>query len=60
MENKYKFPLVFFLLGFAVTIIGALFKIMHWPGARILLFVGMLSEVGAILILIINILKTKK
>ena len=31
-------------LGAAVVIVGALFKIMHWPGAGILLSVGLLTE----------------
>lgn len=32
-------------LGAAVVIAGALFKIMHWPGADIMLIVGMSTEV---------------
>ena len=28
-------------LGAAVVIIGALFKIMHWPGANEMLIIGM-------------------
>jgi gliding motility-associated protein GldL len=32
-------------LGAAVVILGALFKIMHWPGANIMLMVGMGTEV---------------
>lgn len=32
-------------LGAAVVIAGALFKIMHWPGADIMLIVGMTTEV---------------
>lgn len=31
-------------LGASVVIIGALFKIMHWPGAAIVLTAGMLTE----------------
>src|SRR5215469_13405860 len=31
-------------LGAAVVIVGALFKIMHWPGASIMLTVGLLVE----------------
>ena len=31
--------------GAAVVIAGALFKIMHWPGANIMLMVGMGTEV---------------
>lgn len=31
-------------LGAAVVIVGALFKILHWPGASIMLMIGMLTE----------------
>ena len=31
-------------VGSAVVIVGALFKIMHWPGAPIMLIVGLLTE----------------
>ena len=32
-------------IGAAVVIVGALFKIMHWPGAGVMLTAGMLTEV---------------
>ena len=32
------------LYGAAVVIVGALFKIMHWPGANIMLIAGMTTE----------------
>ena len=32
-----------FALSFIFTILGALFKIMHWPGATIMLIIGLLS-----------------
>ena len=31
-------------LGAAVVLLGALFKIVHWPGATVMLIVGMLTE----------------
>ena len=31
-------------LGAAVVIVGALFKILHWPGANEMLTVGLLTE----------------
>ena len=31
-------------LGAAVVIMGALFKIMHWPGASLMLIVGLSTE----------------
>jgi hypothetical protein len=59
MQKKYLLPLIVFLIGMIVTIIGSLFKIMHWPGASIMLIIGMLSEAAALIILIITILKKK-
>jgi len=35
---------VVYSVGAAVVIIGALFKILHWPGAEIVLMVGMFTE----------------
>ncbi len=57
MQKKYLLPLIVFLIGMILTIIGSLFKIMHWPGASIMLIIGMLSEAAALIILIITILK---
>jgi hypothetical protein len=59
MQKKYLLPLIVFLIGMIITIIGSLFKIMHWPGASIMLIIGMLSEATALIILIITILKKK-
>ncbi len=59
MQKKYLLPLIVFLIGMILTIIGSLFKIMHWPGASIMLIIGMLSEAAALIILIITILKKK-
>jgi len=60
MKKQYIIPLVLFLLGMAITIIGATFKLMHWPGATILLIIGMLTEAASILVLIIKIFKHMK
>ena len=60
MKKKYTVPLVLFLLGMAITIIGSLFKIMHWPGAGLMLTVGMLTEAIAIITLIVVLLKNTK
>jgi hypothetical protein len=59
MKKQFSIPFTFFLLGMAITIIGALFKLMHWPGANRILIVGMITEAFAILTLIITILKKK-
>jgi hypothetical protein len=52
--------IVIFLMGLAITIIGALFKIMHWPGASIMLIGGMGMKAVAVLMLIIKLLSGRK
>ena len=43
--NGYKnFMAKLYGWGAAVVICGALFKILHWPGANIMLMVGMFTE----------------
>ncbi len=60
MKKQYTIPLVLFLLGMAITIIGALFKIMHWPGANFMLTIGMITEAIALITLIVVLLKNTK
>lgn len=55
MKNKHI--LTVFILGCILTIIGVLFKIMHWPYASVLLILGMLSEALAGVMLILKIYK---
>ena len=57
MKSQYKMRLVLFLLGMLLTIVGALFKIMHWPFASMLLISGTLSEAIAIVSIIVIVLK---
>lgn len=46
-SRKYKL-FVKYLSGFgaSVVIVGALFKIMHWPGCDVMLIAGLLTEAG--------------
>ena len=60
MKKQYTIPLSLFLLGMAITIIGALFKLMHWPGANIMLTIGMLAEATALISLIVIVFKRIK
>ena len=60
MKKQYAIPLVLLLLGMVITIIGALFKIMHWPGANLLLSLGLFSEAAAIIVIMIAITKRWK
>lgn len=59
MKKQFTIPLVLFLLGMIISIVGALFKLMHWPGANIILITGMLAEAVAISTLIVVLLKNK-
>lgn len=59
MKKQFTIPLVLFLLGMIISIVGALFKLMHWPGANIILITGMLVEAVAISTLIVVLLKNK-
>lgn len=52
MTKNYKLPILLFVLGIAVTILGALFKIMEWQFSSPLLAIGMGLEVLAIILLI--------
>ena len=60
MKKQYALPILFFTLEIAITIIGAMFKIMHWPGATIILAAGLLAEATALIVLIITIAKRLK
>lgn len=60
MKKEYGIPLVLLLMGMVITIIGALFKIMHWSGASIMLTIGMLTEAFALIVLIVSIIKNLK
>jgi hypothetical protein len=55
MKNRQI--LIVFLIGLVVTTVGGLFKIMHWPGASLMLIVGMTFEALAIVLLIAKLWK---
>jgi len=56
MIKLYKTSL---MISIAITIIGAMFKIMHWPGASLLLSLGLLLSLIYIVIALIEIYKTE-
>jgi len=51
--------LVLFLIGAVLTVAGALFKIMEWPLASLLLIVGMTFEAVAGILVLIKLFKKK-
>lgn len=58
--QKFKFVLISFLLGILFVIIGALFKIQHYPNANLLLLLGMAFKSLALILLIVKIIKQPK
>lgn len=57
---KYWVILITFLLGSALTIVGALFKIQHWAGASWLLNISLGLQVIAVVMLIIKVIMGRK
>ena len=60
MKKQLRIPLILFLVGMVITIVGALFKIMHWYAGNIFLMVGMLTEAAALILLIVYVMKNMK
>lgn len=54
--------LIVFLSGSALTIVGALFKIQHWPGASLMMTVSLGLQLLAVVLLIVKLVmdRTKK
>lgn len=57
---KYWHILVIFIMAMAVVVIGALFKIMHWPGASMLLMFGMGGQLISLILLAGKIIADRK
>lgn len=57
MKNRHI--LIIFIMAMIVVIIGAVFKVMHWPGAGSMLVLGMLGQAFALLLLIIKVLRDR-
>jgi gliding motility-associated protein GldL len=50
-SKKWKTSMNFvYGFGAAIVIVGALFKILHWPGANAMLTIGLLTEAGIFVI----------
>jgi len=57
---KFKYLLALLILGFALSIIGSLFKIMHWQFASQIYTIGVLFKLLFCVLLIYKLLKTDK
>jgi hypothetical protein len=50
-------PFIILLIGIAVTIVGAMFKIQHWPKGSLILTLGTFIEFCGIFLGIIKLIK---
>jgi len=55
--RQFILPLIIFILGVIFTIVGALFKVLHWPYAPELLILGTVVEVVGLIVLIFILIK---
>lgn len=49
-----------FFISFTLTIVGALFKIMHWENATIIMAIGLIALAVFVLLAIFEIMNSKK
>jgi hypothetical protein len=57
--QDFKTPLLILILGSAVVILGAVFKVLHWPYGNMIMMVGGICEVVAAVLVIIQLLKSR-
>ena len=55
-----KWPIIIFLIGLGMRLIGALFMVRHWPNADLLFTLGTIFSVAAVLFAIIKLILLKK
>lgn len=52
--------LIVFIFAMAIVVVGALFKIMHWPGASMMLILGMGGQFLSLILLAAKIINDRK
>lgn len=57
MLKQFKSVIWLLILGAVFTVVGALLKVMHLPGANILLILGLLFQGIGLLTLVVKLLK---
>ncbi|HEX8269559.1 MAG TPA: gliding motility protein GldL [Flavobacterium sp.] len=57
---KVKHGVIFLVLGYILTFVGALFKLMHWPYASPMLIIATFFEVVGSIILLYKLLTYPK
>lgn len=56
----FKWPLIALLFGLLVRVIGAMIKILHWPGADLVLIAGTCLMATGIVWLMVKMISLKK
>jgi len=59
MKITYLQPVVLFLAGIFLIMVGLLFKIQHWPHAQIAINVGLFSQLFAIVLLVVMLIRRR-
>ena len=57
--QDFKIPLIILILGSALVILGAVFKILHWPYSNVIMMLGGICEVIAAVLVILQLLKSR-
>jgi hypothetical protein len=57
---KVKHIIILFLIGLAIMILGALFKVQHWPGAGIIIIIAPLVKIVAVILAIFKVYQLGK
>ena len=57
---KIKHTIIIFIIGLILRIIGALFKIMYWPFANVLLMISIFLQVIGVILLLYKLSKHPK
>lgn len=60
LSMKTKYVIALFLVGILLTILGSLFKVMHWPSATILMILGTVFEVIALILFVYKLITYPK
>src|ERR1700678_632380 len=60
MSLKFKYPVLLFLAGFILFLMGLAFKIMHWPNAQFIITSMLIVQMSAVIWLIVVILRHEK
>ena len=57
--QDFKTPLLILILGSAIVILGAVFKVLHWPYGNVIMLIGGVCEVIAAVLVIVQLLKSR-